>query len=143
MNETEQDEAADEAPPENVENKAPQLKGRRSFSRARRELNDEELGHPAVQKMMMDELDRLDGENSELRRYVDKYYEADKNCAILSEKQNKANAGEIIYGAMMTIGAAAIGFAPSGGVDGSPNYIALSFGVILVGAGIISKVVTK
>jgi hypothetical protein len=143
MSGTEQDEAADEAPSENGGETPPQLKGRRSFSRARRELTDEELGHPAVQKMMMDELDRLDGENGELKLYVEKFHGADKNSAILSEKLKKENAREIVFGAMMTIGAAAIGFAPTAGANGSPNYIILTFGAILVAAGIASKVVTK
>ena len=143
MSEPEQDEAADEAP-EGTEGEAgPRIKGRRSFSRARRELTEDELSHAAVQKMMLDELDRLDGENNELKRFVDKYYEADKEAAILSEKQSRSKASELIYGALMTVGAAAIGYAAPSDGTGSPDYIVLVFGLVLVAAGIASKVIEK
>lgn len=143
MGDPEPDEANDEVAVEVGAENAPQLKGRRSFSSARRELTEEELGHPAVQKMMMDELDRLDGDNTDLKLYVDRFHVADKSAAILLEKQKRATASEIIYGAMMTVGAAAIGYSPSAGEGGTSDPMILGFGVILVVAGVLSKVVAK
>ena len=40
--------------------------GRKAFSGAHRELNDTELSSPAVQKLLLDEIDRLERENNEL-----------------------------------------------------------------------------
>ena len=46
----------------------PKSKGRRqSFGKVRRELTEDELGSSGVQKMMLDELDRMDGAEAELR----------------------------------------------------------------------------
>lgn len=143
MSEPEQEDAADEAPEAGGSSETPRLKGRRSFSRARRELTEDELSHGAVQKIMLDELDRLDAENGDLKKIVDQYYAADKQVAVLTEKQKKSNSSEIIYGGLMTVGSAALGYAPTAGANGSLDGIILIFGFILVGSGIASKVVTK
>ena len=38
-------------------------KGRRAFSKLRRELTDEELSSPAVQRLLLDDIERLEKEN--------------------------------------------------------------------------------
>ena len=42
-------------------------KGRQALSKVRRELSEEESSSPAVQRMLLDDLERLETEASELR----------------------------------------------------------------------------
>jgi len=58
-------------------------KGRRAFSKLRRELTDEELSSPAVQRLLIDDIERLEKENGKLSDYQDSYYTADKKAAVL------------------------------------------------------------
>ena len=73
-------------------------KGRRAFSKLRRELTDEELSSPAVQRMLIDDIERLEKENGRLSDYQDSYYAADKNSAVLNEKLKTSVAQEVIFG---------------------------------------------
>src|SRR4051812_43259417 len=103
------DEAGEAAEPEATDAGVglPALKvhsGRRSLARVRREMTDEELSQPAVQKMMMDELERLDRERDDLLPYRDRFAEADKQCAILAEKLKPKVAADVFFGGCTTIG---------------------------------------
>ena len=58
-------------------------KGRQALSKVRRELSEEEMSSPAVQRMLLDELERLEMEASELREFKDKFHTTDKDAAVL------------------------------------------------------------
>jgi len=117
--------------------------GRRSLARVRREMTDEELSHPAVQKMMLDELERLDREREGLVPYREKFAEADKQCAILQEKLKPKVAADVFFGGCTTIGAIMVGVAISDLSVGILGYASLGLGVALVGVGIAAKVILK
>ena len=51
-------------------------KGRRAFINLRRELSDEELSSPAVQRMLVDEIERIEQDNMRLSKFQDSYYKA-------------------------------------------------------------------
>ena len=119
-------------------------KGRRAFSKLRRELTDEELSSPAVQRLLIDDIERLEKENGRLGEYQDSFYSADKKAAVLNEKLRPSVAQEVIFGVCLTVGAALIGFSPSLWADDKPyGEISLAFGVILILGGIASKVVKR
>lgn len=143
MSQVEQ-EPTDADAPDRAEPNEPRLKGRRSFSRMRRELNDDELAQPAVQKLMMDELDRLESENAQLKTYVEKYHDADKQVSVLREKQHTSRASDLAFGTLLTVGSAAIGYSPTLKAPGSNHdAIVLVFGIILFLAGLAVKVLRK
>ena len=52
-------------------------KGRQALSNVPRELSEEEISSPAVQRMLLDELDRLETEAGELGEFKDRFYSAD------------------------------------------------------------------
>jgi len=118
-------------------------KGRQSFARLRRELSDEELLSPAVQRLLLDEIDRLERESSELKVFRDRYYDANRKCAVLEEKNKVSKAQEIMYGVCLTMGAASMGFAPSLWSHQPDGYISLAFGIVLIGGGVASRMVRK
>lgn len=115
--------------------------GRKSFAKLRRELSDEELTSPAVQRLLLDEIERLDNERSDLMAYRRKFHEADKRAAILEERFKGKIALEVIHVSCITVGAAALGYAPSIWAQQPTAWIMAIFGVILIAAGIGAKAV--
>lgn len=118
-------------------------KGRRSLSRMRREMTDDELSSSGVQKIMMDDLDRLEAEKIELQRYVDRFHAADRENAVLKEKGKVRVASDITFGVLMTLGAAAIGYSPTlQAVPGASQTLVWTGAALLVG-GVLSKLVLR
>ena len=118
-------------------------KGRRSLSNVRRELSEDELKSPAVQRMLIDEIERLERENLDLCDYRDKYYESDKRVSILDEKNKERLSGQVVFGVCLTVGAALLGFAPSLWTSQPGGWLSIIFGLVLIVGGIASKVVKR
>lgn len=136
-------ERADEEPTEGVAEAAVPAKGRRSFARLRRELTDEELNSPGVQKILIDETERLENECSDLRVFVERFYDADKQVAVLTEQRKRDTALDVFIGGALAVGSALIGYAPNVWAHQPTGYLAVAFGVILVGAGVAARWITK
>lgn len=120
----------------------PKGRGRRkALSSARRELSDNELASSAVQKLLLDEIERLEEENIELCGYRNRYHEVDKKAAVLEQKIKQSMAHEIISVTCLTVGAAAIGYAPKVWSSEPTGYICLAFGILLIIGGIVSKAI--
>jgi len=123
---------------------AEQTKGkyrRKALATAHRELSDEELSSPAVQKLLLDEIDRIESENNDLLEYRSKFHEVDKKVAVLEQQGKQKIVTEIISMTCTTIGAAALGYSRVLWSDQPTAYIAIAFGSILVICGIIAKVI--
>lgn len=120
---------------------APTGKTRRALSTLKRELTDDELASTGTQKMLLEELERLSEDNLRLDSFRSLYYEADKDVAVLKEKQKKNIAFEIISGACLSIGAAALGYAPYLWNHPPSGLILIAFGIILTIGGVIAKAI--
>ena len=132
----------DIAPEDTGEATHPHSKGRQSFNKVRRELSDDELSSPAVQRLLLDDIERLEKENEKSSVYQDKYHETDKKAAVLNEKLKSNVAQDVIFGVCLTVGAALIGVAPSlWTLDKSYGWYSVALGVVLIMCGIASKVV--
>lgn len=118
-------------------------KGRRAFINLRRELSDEELSSPAVQRMLVDEIERIEQDNIRLSKFQDLYYEADRESAVLREKLKINLSQEVIFGVCLTVGAALISFAPLLWKHEPLGWISIALGVILIIGGVASKVVKR
>jgi hypothetical protein len=116
-------------------------KGRQSLSKIKRELTDDELKSPAVQKLLIDELEQLERERGELVDYRDRFYASDKEAGILKEKLKRSISSEIISSACFVVGAAALGYAPVLWIKQPDGYICIIFGAVLIVAGIWAKAV--
>jgi hypothetical protein len=136
----EDQEPAGSTPPTGAE--PTKLKSRRkALSTLRRELSDKELLSPAVQKLLLDEIDRLEDDNTELAGYRSRFHEADKKSAILEQKHRVSISQEVISMSCITVGGAALGYAPSIWSVQPTGSLSLAFGVVLVLGGIVAKVV--
>jgi hypothetical protein len=103
--------------------------GRRAaFRDVRRQLTDEELSSPGVQKLLLDMLQDTDEERETLRSYVGLFHEADKSAAVLSERVRTQTAVEVFFG----LGGAIVGLSPFFWGD-KPEYGAITG---LVGLGL-------
>ena len=118
-------------------------KSRQSLSRLRRELSEEELSSPAVQRLLVEDLERLERQNTKLQDYRVRFHAADKRVAILEEKTKKSLAGEVVFGVMITVGAAAFGFTPSIWSQQPAGWLLLVLGSVLILGGIVSRVVQR
>ncbi|HDV5085829.1 TPA: hypothetical protein RI355_002545 [Escherichia coli] len=116
--------------------------GRKSFSNLRRELTDEELSSAAVQRMLLDEIERLDGECNDLRVIRDKFHTSDKLVGVLEEKFKTKIALEIMHVTCFLISGSAFGYATSNwSTQPTAAVLALAFGSALTVGGIAAKVV--
>lgn len=109
----------------------PQSK-RKALSRLKRELSDEDLTSPGVQKLLIDEIEKAEDYLKELNRYRDDFYKADKELAIANSKLHRNLTIEILSGGTIAIGGAAVGY-------GQNNSTYLWFGVLLTIIGIVVK----
>ncbi len=116
--------------------------GRKAVASIRRELNDKDMTHPAVAKLLLDDVERLEEDNAELAGYRTRFHEADKKAAVFEQKLNVSRSQEIVFGICTTLGGAALGFAPSVWSEASSTGpIVLAAGVILIICGVIAKAV--
>lgn len=119
---------------------------RRSFTKLRRELNEEELSSPAVQKLLIDEIERLESENSSLSELASKYYDVDKTVAVLQEKDKQNVAMEVMSSVGLALGAVALGSGPSiWSLESSEalGWFTMGIGVVLMAASVITKFVRR
>lgn len=119
--------------------------GRRvAFRDVRRQLTDDELTSPGVQKLLLDMLEDADEEKETLRSYIGLYHEADKRAAVFSENLKSQTSVEVFFGVGVGLGGAIIGLAPFLWGD-KPEYGAITgiIGLGLVIGATIGRIVKK
>jgi len=114
---------------------------RRSYRGVRRELSEEELKSPVVQKTLLDEIDRLDIEIEEVKGFRDKYYDIDKKEAVLREKFTVHKGYEIASTSLVTGGGIILGFISSIWDNQPTAGIFLVVGSLALIAGIVMKAI--
>ena len=75
-----------------------------------RKLTDQELSQTGAQKLLIEMLTEAETENEELKVYQEKFYDADKRAAILSEKLRANRSIEIFFGVGVGLGGTILGF---------------------------------
>jgi hypothetical protein len=118
-------------------------KNRQSLARVRRELSEDELSSPAVQRLLVEEIYRLEREQGRLEKYREDFHAADKRVAVLEVQANKKLAGEIVFGACLSVGAALLGVAPSLWDNQPYGWLMVVIGAFLSVLGIISRMVQR
>lgn len=105
-------------------------KVKRPFSKLTTELEPEDLAEKGVQKMILAEVARLEGEVAELKIFERDFHKLDKDCEVLKAKSKKETMLEILYTAAVAIGSALIGWLPSSSTQGG------TLGVLFMGIGL-------
>ncbi len=114
---------------------------RRSFGKVRRELTEEELGSSGVQKMMLDELERMEGAEAELKSTARDLYEARTSLAVATEKLKPHHAFDVLSTGTVAAGSLIFGAAFSTNDNNKLFWTLIFISVVLVGVGIVAKVV--
>lgn len=120
------------------------------YSNIKREISEEDLKSPAVQRILLGEIDKLENRNVDLEFTLktnvsnydilkDKYHERDKQADILNEKLKTHKSQEILYSFCLTSGSIIIGFAKT--VWAEYGVLFLGMGLFLILGGIITKAV--
>lgn len=110
------------------------------FSKLKRELSEEDLKSPAVQRLLLAEIDKLEYKSSDYDNLYDNFHSVDKECSILKEKIKTSKSTEVLYGFALTIGSIVIGLASLVWEDGY-GWINITVGGLLILGGLISKFV--
>ncbi|MBB5044032.1 hypothetical protein [Shinella fusca] len=124
-------------------NSAPQTKGRRSFRNVRRELSEKELSSPGAQKLLLDDLERLEGELEEAKRFRERFHAADKNIATLEGQLVTKNRNELLYNGSVIGGSVLFGFAPNVWDQGLTGIYVLLAGAVITGTALYTHWVKK
>lgn len=116
-------------------------KGRKALARLKRELTEDEASQPGVHKMIVEELERVEGENRELRGFRDKFHEVDKRVAILETERGRSIAWEVLSTGSISVGSVMVGFASSVWSSQPIGWQVLACGSVLLVIGIVSRCV--
>src|SRR5665647_1516759 len=90
-----------------------QRKARKAYSKVRRELSEEELQNPSVQRVLVNELDRLEDEVTESRHFREDFHKCDKAKAVLEAGKKQNIAVQIVKDVCFVVGGTLVGVAPS------------------------------
>ena len=108
------------------------------YSKLKRELSEEDLKSPAVQRLLLAEIDKLEFKVSDYGVLRNNFHKIDKECSVLKEKAKSSKSSEILYGFSLTIGSIIIGLSSLVWDDGY-GWINLTIGGLLIIGGLISK----
>lgn len=122
---------------------APSVGGRQVFRNLRRQITDDELQSPGVQKLLINMLEESENECDKLRGYVERFHDADKRASVLDERQRSYTAMEIIFAVGVGLGGTIVGFAPFLWSKPPQGHIALALGMVLVIGSGIARVVKR
>jgi|HubBroStandDraft_1064217.scaffolds.fasta_scaffold79981_3 hypothetical protein len=104
----------------------------------RRELTEDDLKNPGVVKLILDRLDAALTRCAGLETYRERFHEADKEVAVLSERTRSRTALDIAWGGGVAVGAMCVGLAP-GLWSGMPTWagpVVLAVGIALIALGV-------
>jgi hypothetical protein len=111
------------------------------FVNIKRDLNEDDLKNPAVQRLLLSDNDKLEHQVHKLEIINDKFHIIDKECAVLKEKLNQNTAFEIIFTTCIAIGSALCGISSIYWTQ--KGYILLLIGLGLTFGGILAKIAKK
>lgn len=116
---------------------------RQAFRDIRRQLTDEDLANPGVQRIILDELERADEQCEVLQTYVNRFHDADKRAAILEVSARNQRAIDVFFGVGVGLGGTLMGLAASVWQEGWLGLIVLAVGIVLVLGAVVARAVKR
>jgi len=121
------------------------------YSNIQRSISEEDLKSPAIQRILLSEVDKLESKAfglesslkasvSEFNNLRDKFHLVDKDKSILDEKLKTNKAQEVLYSFCLTSGSIIIGLAKTVWEQGLGG-IFLALGLFLIIGGLITKII--
>lgn len=116
---------------------------RQAFRDVRRQIEEADLGNPAIQKMLLDDLERAEAECEILHGYVERYHDADKRAAVLDERLRTKKSLEIFFGVGVGMGGTIMGLAPFFWDKQPQGALVLLVGILLVMGATVGRTVAR
>ena len=91
--------------------------------------------------MLIEDLERVEEENGDLRNFRDKFHAADKEVAVLKAKLTVQTKTELVSTGCIAVGAAALVYVPEAWKSQPSGWIFLGFGVVVTVVGIWAKAI--
>lgn len=113
----------------------------RAWSSLRRDLSAEDLANPGVQKLLLDHVENLMQEKSELETYRSSYQTELLKSTGLQARLDTKTREEILSGIALTAGSALLGFVPNIWANQPTAGLLTALAVILVAASIFAKAI--
>lgn len=113
---------------------------RPAFSKIRRELSEQDLATPGVQKMLLEELERAESKLESAESYSDKFHAADKEAGILRQQLKTQKAQEVLYAAGIAVGSVMIGLGLSLW-SAKGGWLVPLLGLVLLGGSLVSRII--
>lgn len=110
------------------------------YSQIKREISEKDLESPAVQRILLGEVDKLQYRVANLEIVEMQFHTVDKKCAVLEESIKTFKSHEIIYGFCLTVGSAIIGLS-SLVWNAGYGWVPIIIGSLLVIGAVLSKVI--
>lgn len=121
------------------------------YSNIQRSITEEDLKSPAVQRILLSEVDKLENKTNNLEMSLkemylengnirDSFHSVDKEKSILEEKLKTNKAQEVLYSFCLTSGSIIIGLAKTVW-DKGLGGIFLALGLFLIIGGLITKII--
>lgn len=121
------------------------------YSNIQRSINEEDLQAPAVQRILLSEVDKLESKANSLELSLqesrldndnlrERFHTVDKEKSILEEKLKTNKAQEVLYSFCLTSGSIIIGLAKTVWDQGLGG-IFLALGFFLIIGGLITKII--
>lgn len=112
---------------------------RRALSIVKRELSDDDLNHPGVQKLLIDELEKAESYCSGLERFRDKFYAADRDLAVAKADIERLTSHDILRSGVLGVGSLMLGYLPSSFGNWGLTALLSVGGVVLIGVSLHTK----
>ena len=111
------------------------------YAKVQRLLSEEDMRSSAVQKLLLNENDRMSRDIEKYHLMEEKYHIRDKEAAILEEKMKQSVGAEVLYTLCTAGGSALVGFSKA--LWEYDGWIFLLMGLLFIVGGILFKVVKK
>lgn len=111
------------------------------YAKVQRLLSEDDMSSPAVQKLLLNENDRMSREIERLNSVEEKFHIRDKEAAILEEKLKKSTGDDVLYTLCEAGGSALVGV--STGFWNDKGWIFLILGCVFIVGGIFFKIVRR
>lgn len=111
------------------------------YANVQRLLSEEDMSSPAVQKLLLNENDRMNRELGKLREMEEKYHARDKEAAILEEKLKESTGADILYTLCTSGGSALVGISTT--FWDNKGWILLVMGLLFIVGGLLFKFVKR
>lgn len=126
------------------ESGVPTTGARLALSDIKKELSDDEMTQSGVVKLLLEMLQESDNDRERLKPFINQFYFADKNAAVLMEKLKTNKSIEVFFGVGVGLGGVIIGLSPFfGTLKPFYGFIAGIIGFLLILGAVVGKLVKK